>query len=479
MNNQVHFNKTKIVATIGPKSSSKDVLRQMLIAGVDVCRLNFSHGSYDEHQEVIKFIRELNDELSLHTALLVDLQGPKLRIGVVENNAVEIKEGQTLVFTTEKCEGNASKVYITYPQFPKDVRKDEIILVDDGKMQFKVTATNGTDTVTAVALNGGILSSKKGVNLPNTKISLPCLTEKDLADLQFALEQNVDWVGLSFVRNASDILELKQIINRAKKNARVIAKIEKPEAVSDIEQIIYATDAVMVARGDLGVEIPMEEVPLIQKSVVTKCVKSGKPVIIATQMMESMITNISPTRAEVNDVANSVMDGADAVMLSGETSVGAYPVRVVEIMRNIISTVENNNYIYNRNQNPDPLSPSYLPEAICHQATVIASNVNATAIVGMSSTGFTAQKAACQRPTAPIYVFTDEKHLLTTLNLIWGVRALYYAKYVSTDETIMDLHNILKQSEYVKPGDIVVNIASIPMEERGKANMIKVTRIKA
>lgn len=474
----IPFNKTKIVATIGPATSSYEMLEKIIMAGVDVCRLNFSHGEYAVHKEVIDNIRRVNAKHQIHTSILVDLQGPKLRIGMVEQNEAILNPGDEVTFTNKECIGTAKQLYMTYPQFAKDVKVGETILIDDGKLQFTVMSTNLKDTVVAKAINGGVLSSKKGVNLPNTKISLPCLTPKDLADLQFALEQQVDWIGLSFVRSASDILELKQIINKANKKTRVIAKIEKPEAVKEIDAIIYATDAVMVARGDLGVEIPMQEVPHIQKEVVLKSIKAGKPVIIATQMMESMITNYTPTRAEVNDVANSVLDGADAVMLSGETSVGKYPVKVVEAMRDIIARTEQRAYRYHLGNDPDSESPSFIPEAICYQATVIAEKVNADAIVAMTSTGFTAQKTACQRPHSPIFIFTDEQHLLTILNLVWGVRVYYYNKYVSTDQTIADLHQMINDRGFVERGDIIVNIASIPMEERGKANMIKVTRIK-
>ena len=327
------WNKTKIIATMGPASTPIDVLEKMIHAGVDVCRINSSHGSYEDHQKVIDNIRKLNKKNKHHTAILVDLQGPKLRIGAVENGAVEIVNGQELIITTQQCIGNNKKVYITYKQFPKDVAIDDRVLIDDGKLLLKVTATNRKDIVKAIVVNGGTLSSKKGVNLPNTKISLPCLTKKDIRDLDFALKNNVEWIGLSFVRSVTDIADLKDIIKKNKKTSRIIAKIEKPEAVKEIDGIIDLADAIMVARGDLGVEMPMEQVPLIQKMLVDKCIQASKPVIIATQMMESMITAYTPTRAEVNDVANAVMDGADAVMLSGETSVGKYPVNVIEHMQ--------------------------------------------------------------------------------------------------------------------------------------------------
>ncbi len=475
--------RTKIVATLGPASSSADVIEGMILAGADVCRINFSHGSYDVVVDQIKTIRDINKKLGTHTAILADLQGPKLRIGVVENNSVELIAGNQIIITTTECIGSANRIYITYPQFPRDVKAGENILIDDGKLLLNVISTNGKDEVKAVVSHGGILSSKKGVNLPNTKISLPCLTEKDLRDLDFALTQRVDWVGLSFVRSAADIIELKHLIQNFDQNvrAKVVAKIEKPEAISDIDNIIKETDAIMVARGDLGVEVPMQEVPVIQKMLVRKCLEASKPVIIATQMMESMITNISPSRAEVNDVANSVMDGADAVMLSGETSVGNHPTKVVEAMTKIIEHVEANSDIYNRdNEAPevDLRNERFLSDSICYTAAKMAQRTSAAAIVTMTHSGYTAFKLASHRPKAEIFVFTDNYDILTTLNLVWGVRGFYYDKNISTDHTIADIKFILKKSGKVKVNDLVINIASIPLSEMGKANMIKLSAVE-
>lgn len=478
-----YMKRTKIVATLGPASSSAEVIEGMILAGADVCRINFSHGSYDVVIDQINTIRAINKKLGTHTAILADLQGPKLRIGVVENNGVELVAGNEIIITTTECIGTAERVYITYPQFPRDVKAGENILIDDGKLLLNVIATNGKDEVKAIVSHGGILSSKKGVNLPNTKISLPCLTEKDLKDLDFALNQRVDWVGLSFVRSAADIIELKHLIQNFDQNvrAKVVAKIEKPEAISDIDNIIKETDAIMVARGDLGVEVPMQEVPVIQKMLVRKCLEASKPVIIATQMMESMITNISPSRAEVNDVANSVMDGADAVMLSGETSVGNHPVKVVEAMTKIIEHVEANSDIYNRdNEAPevDLRNDRFLSDSICYTAAKMAQRTSAAAIVTMTHSGYTAFKLASHRPKAEIFVFTDNYDILTTLNLVWGVRGFYYDKNISTDHTIADIKFILKKSGKVKVNDLVINIASIPLSEMGKANMIKLSAVE-
>ena len=476
----ITINKTKIVATIGPSSSSGDMLEQLIVAGVDVCRLNLSHGEYEEHKKIIEHIRSINKKLNLHTAVLVDLQGPKLRIGEVANNEVFLDVGKEIELTTLEFVGNASRLSINYNQFPQDVAIGDFVLIDDGKIQLTVISTNSVDSVRAIVNSGGKLSSRKGVNLPKTKISLPSLTPKDLNDLDFALQQNVDWVGLSFVRSAQDLIALKKIIASQNKKVRVIAKIEKPEALNDIDRIISETDALMVARGDLGVELPMEEVPLIQKMLVNKCIRASKPVIIATQMMESMIQNYAPTRAEVNDVANSVLDGADAVMLSGETSVGKYPVKVVEYMRNIVSTVETKGFQFNRNHKPDIQSESYISDSVCFNACVMASDVGARAIVGMTRSGYTAFKVSSQRPKADILIFTDVPELLCVLSLVWGVRGFYYKNIstTTTDGTITELQDILKKSGCLNKDDIVINLASIPLGEQGRTNMIKLGKVQ-
>ena len=474
----IPYNKTKIVATIGPASSSPEVLQRMIYAGVDVCRLNLSHGDDSVHAGVINTIRQLNLEKNFQTSILVDLQGPKLRIGEVENNSIFLENGSEVVFSMHECVGTPEKLYMNYQDFAKDVAIDDKILIDDGKIVLKVISTNRIDEVHAVVESGGKLSGRKGVNLPKTKISLPSLTPKDLHDLDFALEQNVDWIGLSFVRSAHDIIDLKQRIQKAGRKCRVIAKIEKPEALAEIDSIIRETDALMVARGDLGVELPMEEVPLIQKMLVKKCIRASKPVIIATQMMESMINNYTPTRAEVNDVANSVIDGADAVMLSGETSVGLYPVRVVEHMRMIISKVESQGYHYNRNLPPDVMSETFISDSVCFNACTMASQVGAKAIVGMTRSGYTAYKVAAQRPNTDIFIFTDRREMLNVLSLVWGVRGFYYDKQVTTDETINDLQEILKKQKLVKTNDIIINLAAVPLSDQGRTNMIKLGRVR-
>ena len=475
--------RTKTVVTLGPASSSVEVIEEMIKEGANVCRINFSHGSHENVLEQIKNIRAANKKLGAHAAILADLQGPKLRIGVVENNSIELVAGKEIIITTVECVGTAERIYITYPQFPKDVKAGENILIDDGKLLLTVLETNGNDEVKAIISHGGILSSKKGVNLPNTKISLPCLTTKDLEDLNFALIQNVDWVGLSFVRSAADIIELKYLIQKFDHNVRtkVVAKIEKPEAILDIDNIIKETDAIMVARGDLGVEVPMQEVPVIQKMLVRKCLEESKPVIIATQMMESMISNISPSRAEVNDVANSVMDGADAVMLSAETSVGNHPAKVVEAMTKIIEHVEKQSLIYNRDNAAPEVNINnerFISDSICYTAAKMAQRTKAAAIITMTHSGYTAFKLASHRPKANIFVFTDNYHILTTLSLVWGVKGFYYDKDISTDHTIADIKFILKKTGFIKSKDFIINIASVPLSEKGKSNMVKLSVVE-
>ena len=470
------FNKTKIIATMGPACGNKETLRAMILNGLNVCRLNFSHGGHEDLKKIVDTIRELNEELKVHTAILADLQGPKIRVGIMENNGVEMRPGSLVKFTTKECIGNAEQLYIKYANFPKDVKAKEIILLDDGKLMMEVVSTNKKDEVIAKVLYGGILSSKKGVNLPNTKISLPCLTPKDLLDLQFALDNDISWIAISFVRNPADIIELRKLIDESGKSARIIAKIEKPEAVANIDEIIEQSDALMVARGDLGVEIPMQNVPLVQKEIVNKCQKAARPVIIATQMMESMITNISPTRAEVNDVANAVLDGADAVMLSAETSVGRYPVEVIQAMYKIVLNTETHDSIYNKEYRPEMVAAEkgrFVTDSLCYSAARMATNVGAKAIVTMTFSGYTAVKTSSFRPKARIMVFTSNYKILNMLSLVWGAKGFYYDKFVSTDHTMEDIRYILKKEGYVDSGDFMVHLASMPITSKGTTNMMK------
>lgn len=470
--------RTKIVATLGPASSPKDILTSLIEKGVDVCRLNFSHGSQEDHLKVIKTIKEINEEHNLNIGILADLQGPKIRIGKMKEGGALLQNGNTVEITTKELIGDENRIYITYQTFPNDVTEGEIILLDDGKLQLKVLETNRIDTVTCQVVHGGILTSRKGVNLPNTKVSIPSLTEEDLSNLHFVLDYDIEWIGMSFVRTADDIFELKKVIAERGKKARVIAKIEKPEAIQNIDAIVEATDGIMVARGDLGVEIPMEQVPVLQKIIVKKCRDAAKPVIIATQMLESMITTPRPTRAEVNDVANSVLDGADAVMLSGETSVGEFPEIVIETMTKIVKNIEGSSYPYFAPRKPGTNPETSIPDAICSTSVYLAQQVHAEAIVAMTSSGYTAFEIASHRPNADIHIFTSNMDLLNTLSLLWGVKGFYYNGEESTDGSIADINGKLKELGFIKQGQLVVNTASIPIAEKGKTNMVKVTEIK-
>ena len=470
-------NRTKIVATLGPASAKKEVLLSMIKAGVDVCRLNFSHGSQADHQIVIDIIRDINKKYKTNVGILADLQGPKIRIGIVKDGGINLLSGNKIAITTKEMIGDDQQIYITYPSFPKDVRANEIILLDDGKIQMRVIETNNNDTVLCEVVYGGILTSRKGVNLPNTKVSIPSLTEEDLTNLEFALKNDIEWIGLSFVRSADDIIELKRIISASEKTARVIAKIEKPEAIDNIDEIIAVSDAVMVARGDLGVEMPMEQVPLLQKMIINKCIAASRPVIVATQMLESMITSARPTRAEVNDVANSVLDGADAVMLSGETSVGEFPVIVIETMQKIVRNVEELGYTFNLIKELNPASPTYMGDAVCGSAVYLAEKTNAVGIISMTTSGYTAFQISSHRPKAGTYIFTSNRKLLNTLSLVWGVRGFFYDQFESTDKTIHEVNKILKAEHLVETGNVVINTAAIPIEKKGKTNMIKVSII--
>ena len=470
--------KTKILATLGPATASKEVLRKMMLAGADVFRINFSHADYDAVRERVEMIRELNEELGRNTGILADLQGPKLRVGVMEDG-IEVAPGDRIAFKTgEKFVGNKEAVYMTYPEFPRDVKPGERVLLDDGKLIFRVVETNGTDTVVAEVEQGGPLKSKKGVNLPNTNISLPALTSKDIEDAIFAISLQVDWLALSFVRHAQDIKDLQQLIAKySDYKIPIISKIEKPEAITNIDEIVALSDGIMVARGDLGVEVPAEEVPLLQKQLVLKSKEARIPVVIATQMMETMIDSLTPTRAEVNDVGNSVMDGADAVMLSGETSVGQYPVEVVAKMASIIRAVENVDTFCAQTKLSLIRTNRFVSKAVCHHAALLANEVEAKTIMTLTNSGYTAFQVSSWRPRSFILAFTDNRRILGRLNLLWGVYAHYYDGYASTDETVEDIINIAKENEYLKKGDMTITLTSMPIEKKGMVNSLRVTEV--
>jgi len=472
------FNKTKLIATIGPASCDHDMLESLILSGVDVCRINFSHGTHADHEKVIKNIRSISKKHELPIAIMADLQGPKIRLGEIENNKITIHSGNEIILTSTEVLGTAERLHVTYPELTQDIDCNHRILLDDGKIELQCMERIDQDELRCKIIYGGIVSSRKGVNLPDTNISQPSLTKKDFADLIFALSCDVEWVALSFVREASDIVHLKQIIKEKKKHTKVIAKIEKPEALECIQDIVQASDAIMVARGDLGVELPVERLPFIQKDLVSLCISQSKPVIIATHIMESMIEHPTPTRAEVNDVVNAMIDGADALMLSAETASGKYPLKTVEMIIKIISEVEDRNMIYNRNLSPNPNSVTFLSDAICYNACKIATDVGAHAIIGMTRSGYTAFMTSSYRPKAHIFIFTDKPSVLNTMNLLFGVRAYYYDKFVGTDETIFDLHEILRIKGLVTKGDILINLASMPIKDEGRTNMLKITRIQ-
>jgi len=474
MTKDLLFNKTKIVATIGPASNNREMLKQLIINGVDVFRLNFSHGSHQDHQDVLDNISSLNEELGTHVCILQDLQGPKIRIGKIENEEVFLEEGTTFVITTDELIGTAQMVSTTYKPLPSDVKIDDAILIDDGKIEVIVTGLDKNQVITRV-IHGGPLKPRKGINLPDTEISAPSLTRKDRIDLEFGLSNEVAWIALSFVRTANDVRELQKIIQKAGKSCKVIAKIEKPQALKEIDDIIEVSDGLMVARGDLGVETIMEDVPMVQKLIVSKCNRQFKPVIIATQMMESMIDSARPTRAETNDIANSIIDGADALMLSAETAVGRYPIHVVKSMSKTIQSVENKADIYFKHRVLNPKSETYFNNNLILSACRLARDTGAVAITGLTESGYTAYRLAGNRPKAHIFVFTHNKTLPYTLNLVWGVRSFYYDKMESTDATFSDIETVLREKGCLKKGEVFINTASMPIHARYRTNSLKIS----
>ncbi|MBD0277522.1 MAG: pyruvate kinase [Flavisolibacter sp.] len=471
--------RTKIVATVGPACDSYEKLLELVKAGVNIFRLNFSHGGHEDKAKIIDHIRQINKTEPYNIAILGDLQGPKLRVGDMEGGGIEVNPGDILTFTNERVVGNKNRIYVSYPNLHNDVKVGNKILIDDGKLEVQVKSIMDSNDVQVEVTMGGLLSSKKGVNLPDTKISLPALTEKDLKDLDFIIDQQLDWVALSFVRSVKDIIILRNKLHDRKSKTKIIAKIEKPEAMNNIRDIIVESDGIMIARGDLGVELPVEQIPLIQRQIILKCLHRAKPVIVATQMMESMIERSKPNRSEITDVANAVLEGADAVMLSGETATGKHPALVVETMRKIIIEVERTDYHYNLGEvlQPQPHSPSFLSDAICYNACNMAKDVQADALIGMTQSGYTAFMLSSYRPKAPLYIFTKERSLVNQLSLSWGVRAFYYAEEEGLDNIIFDQIDILKERGFLKSGDVVVNTGSTPVRLHLPTNMVKVTKV--
>lgn len=489
--------KTKIVATVGPASESKEMLLALARAGVNVFRLNFSHGTHADHLIRIQRIREINQEHNLQCAILQDLQGPKIRVGMMENgnDGVEIIAGNQLIFTSEEIVGNAQKVSTPYKGMYKDINIGDRILMDDGKLEVKVIGIEGTDVVTEVVY-GGKLKQKKGVNLPNTAISMPSVTDKDWEDLKFGLANDVDWVALSFVRTAEEILDIKEHIRKEGKHTKVIAKVERPEAVyQNMDAIIDATDAIMVARGDLGVELPSEEVPMIQKLLVQKSNLAAKPVIVATQMLESMIDSPRPTRAEVNDIANAVLDGADAVMLSAESASGKYPLESVQTMTETILNVETNSEKLKRSDDPKqhPIffhhhtrvsDPNYQSndkenDNVVMNACRLARDLKVKAIIGITTSGYTAYRLSHHRPQASLFAFTSNKLLLNQLSLYWGVQAYHYEQTSnSVDATVDKIREFLVEQGELAQGDYFINTLSMPLQQNNRTNTIKLSKVE-
>ena len=472
------FKKTKIIATLGPASSSKEMIKKLIKSGVDVLRVNFSHATHDEVERIVDDVNDLRKELGSNVTLLGDLQGPKIRIGEIEND-IELKKNQSLSICSNLSESNGiDKIFISYPSFAKDVKPGENILVDDGKLIFKVISTNKKDTVDIKVVQEGVLKPRKGVNLPNTKISQPALTEKDIDDAKFAVKKSFDWIALSFVRSKKDVLQLRELIeSQCDYHIPIISKIEKPQAIEKIDSIIKVSNGIMVARGDLGIEIPAEEVPLNQKKIVAKCKKRGIPVVIATQMMESMIDSLTPSRAEVNDVANSVMDGADAIMLSGETSMGKYPCEVVKKIGDIIHGVEDSPLIKIPVDLPEIKSDRLITKSICKNAATIANEIGASAICTLTNSGYTGWQISSWRPSALVIVFTSNKKILTQMNLLWGVKGVYYNNFESTDKTVEEVNSLSLENKYIKKGDFVINLAAMPIYEKGQVNTLRITKI--
>ena len=472
------FKKTKIIATLGPASSSKEMIKKLIKSGVDVLRVNFSHATHDEVERIVEDVNYLRKELGSNVTLLGDLQGPKIRIGELEND-IELKKNQSLSICSNLSESNGlDKIFISYPSFAKDVKPGENILVDDGKLIFKVISTNKKDTVDIKVVQEGVLKPRKGVNLPNTKISQPALTEKDIDDAKFAVKKSFDWIALSFVRSKKDVLQLRELIDsQCDYHIPIISKIEKPQAIEKIDSIIKVSNGIMVARGDLGIEIPAEEVPLNQKKIVAKCKKRGIPVVIATQMMESMIDSLTPSRAEVNDVANSVMDGADAIMLSGETSMGKYPCEVVKKIGDIIHGVEDSPLIKIPVDLPEIKSDRLITKSICKNAATIANEIGASAICTLTNSGYTGWQISSWRPSALVIVFTSNKNILTQMNLLWGVKGVYYNNFESTDKTVEEVNSLALENKYIKKGDFVINLAAMPIYEKGQVNTLRITKI--
>ena len=471
--------RTKIVCTLGPATASVEGIRALIAAGMDVARLNFSHGSHDDHRRMVEVVRDEAKRAGRLVPILQDLQGPKIRLGVVSGGGVLVHKGDPLVLTSEPiAEGTAERVHVSYDALAEEVSPGGRILIDDGYIEVVVTRVDGADVHTEIVV-GGALKSRKGVNLPKLKAARPSLTEKDIRDLAFGLAHDVDFIALSFVRTGSDVMDLVQRIRASDKTVGVISKIEKPEAVDDFAAILGCSDGIMVARGDLGIEIPMQDVPVVQKRLIRACLDASKPAITATQMLESMIENPRPTRAEATDVANAVFDGTDAVMLSGETAAGKYPVRAVEVMAEIACAAEANRTLLGGRQATNAVAgeASAATEAISRTAVRLAERVGAVAIACLTHSGTTARSIARHRPDLPIYAFTDDAGALGRISLTWGTEAIQVPLQTTTDNGLQGVREGLVAGGHVQPGDRVVVTAGLPLVAVGQTNMMHVMEI--
>jgi pyruvate kinase len=473
----IQHRKTKIVCTLGPSSSTYEQIFALAKAGMDVARINFSHGTHPEHQKLIEIVRKISYDISKPIAILQDLQGPKIRVQTFENGQVELKDGQEFILTVRDVVGNNTMVSVSYKSFYKDVKPGDAVLLDDGNLKLEVVDIKGLDVHCRV-IYGGVLKDKKGLNLPGSILSVPCLTEKDRRDLEFGMQMDVDYVALSFVQRPEDINEIKWIIESYGKQMPVVAKIEKPQAVEAIDKITDLADAIMVARGDLGVEMPAEEVPSIQKNIIRLCNQKGIPVITATQMLDSMIQNPRPTRAEASDVANAILDGTDAVMLSGETASGAYPIEAVKTMDRIIRYTESQGDTgwRLRRRNDGRVYPIELAIGYC--ACQAAEMVNAKAIICLTQSGSTAGMISRYRPMLPIIALTWLEETYNKLALLWGVRAFLVSEiFDNMDDAVEKLKNKIMELKLVKEGDTVVFTSGLPFSKRRKTNDLRIEEI--
>ncbi|NBC05199.1 MAG: pyruvate kinase [Bacteroidetes bacterium] len=471
--------RTKIVCTLGPSTNTLEKIEKLYLSGMNVARINFSHGSYEDHERSIRFIREVAAKHQYSLPVLMDLQGPKIRVGKMKEGGQVVEENSIVTLTTDDVEGSAEVIPIDYEHLAKDAVTGDQILVDDGLLELRIVKKSDGDLKAKVVV-GGMLKSRKGVNLPGVKISMSSLTEKDIEDLEFGLEAGVDFVAMSFVRSARDIQEVISRIRAKGSNAAVIAKIEKPEAVDVIDDIIEETDGIMVARGDLGIEIASERVPLIQKMIIDKCRTAGKPVITATQMLDSMINNPRATRAESSDVANAVLDGTDAVMLSGETAAGKYPFEAVKAMNNIICSVEKTagSMYYNLQYRKPDWKEKQIIESLAYSCVTIAEHVDAKIISTITHSGNTARRIAKFRPRVPVVAFTESKIVRRQLNLVWGVDSVKIDEIFDTDKSVKMMETYLKENSLVSKGDRVIIATGMPVAKRGRTNMVKVSTIE-